>query len=209
MRRKQLLKTAERLAQARAKAAAPPAPAPTPPAVSSAVEAPAPPRALAASPPTPLHPSLPAKPGTTPVIQSTSSSENLSASTSAPKRTSTPAPAPSPPAPAPAQSAEPTPIILPPDDQIQKYEEVSSFVQSIACHCPYSDQHICVTRANNVGLGWLSGQHEINTCNISAKLAQAISSRWRWRLKKRRKKRKRGRSEKKLQLMKRGCQPPL
>ncbi|CDO77293.1 hypothetical protein BN946_scf184753.g43 [Trametes cinnabarina] len=141
MRKKQLLQKAERMAQARAKAAAlkdgatapglpaaantaPPEP-PTQPAAAASVSSPDL-RQNASSPPVfpPLHPSLPAKPGTTPV-----SGESAAAS---PARVSTPVPppaAPAPPTPASATAPTPTPapepasIVLPPDDMIQKYEE--------------------------------------------------------------------------------------
>ncbi|RDX44303.1 UDP-glucose 4-epimerase [Lentinus brumalis] len=132
MRRKMLMKQAERIAQARAKAAALkegatgpglPAAANTapasaaPPAVPSSTSASSQDGLKAPGTPTPLHPSLPAKPGTTPVP-----GESAAAS---PARVSTPNPPPAAPAtPAPpAPAPEAAPIVLPPDEQIMKYEE--------------------------------------------------------------------------------------
>ncbi|KAI9067221.1 UDP-glucose 4-epimerase [Trametes sanguinea] len=141
MRKKQLMQRAERMAQARAKAAAlkdgTPAPGlpaaantvpsnpPAQPAVTATPNTPEA-RQNASSPPAPapLHPSLPAKPGTTPVP-----GESAAAS---PARVATPNPPPAAPAtptlpptaaPTPAPAPEPAPIVLPPDDMIQKYEE--------------------------------------------------------------------------------------
>ncbi len=134
MRRKMLMKQAERIAQARAKAAALkegttgpglPAAANTapasaaPPAVPSSTSASSQDGLKAPGTPTPLHPSLPAKPGTTPVP-----GESAAAS---PVRVSTPNPppaAPATPTPAAVPAPEPIPIVLPPDEQIMKYEEV-------------------------------------------------------------------------------------
>ncbi|KAF7792534.1 hypothetical protein EIP86_003575 [Pleurotus ostreatoroseus] len=132
MRKKQLAKTAERIAQARAKAAASAAPSPAPTSTPAPAPAPtpgtpapdgAPPRPSTQSTPAPgsaatppLHPSLPAKPGT---VRAAPAQE-------------TPAPAPVPaaptivaPTPTPAVVVPP-PIVepaLPPDDMISKYEE--------------------------------------------------------------------------------------
>ncbi|GBE77325.1 THO complex subunit 1 [Sparassis crispa] len=137
MRRTQLIRTAERIQQARAKvtathkeaaahagAASPAAGSPMHLSPSSSQEAisagqPAHPRAIHASP---LHPSLPAKPGTTPVPSSTSQ-DSLVALSSSPARVSTPVPpAPVAPTAAPAHG-ETAPVVLPPDDQITQYEE--------------------------------------------------------------------------------------
>ncbi|KAI9432083.1 THO complex subunit 1 transcription elongation factor-domain-containing protein [Lactarius indigo] len=123
MRKKTLARQAERVAAARAKAAATSA-ASTPGTQESAPESTKP--AIPTSTPTPvagspLHPSLPAKPGAAP--------ENAQA-----PPTSSPAPAPTPPAPAPAPATTPAapervatpapvPIPIPPDEQITKLEE--------------------------------------------------------------------------------------
>ncbi|KAI0640295.1 UDP-glucose 4-epimerase [Trametes polyzona] len=153
MRKKQLTQKAERMAQARAKAAAlkDGAPAPGLPAAANTAPSNAPPAqaapAPAASPdgqarqnasgtPAPLHPSLPAKPGSTPAPgESAGSPARVStpnpppaaaqtnpAPTPAPAPASTPAPAAAP-TPAPVPTPEPAPIVLPPDDLIRKYEE--------------------------------------------------------------------------------------
>ncbi|KAI0652734.1 UDP-glucose 4-epimerase [Trametes meyenii] len=163
MRRKQLLQKAERMAQARAKAAAlkegasapaTPAtasPAPThPPSQPVAVQQDNPNGPRHNQPPpgataTPLHPSLPAKPGTTPApgdsaapsparvatpnppsapAATPASSVPASMPVSAPAPATVPAPTPTPtPAPAPAPAPEPAPVVLPPDDLMHKYEE--------------------------------------------------------------------------------------
>ncbi|RPD64553.1 hypothetical protein L227DRAFT_649768 [Lentinus tigrinus ALCF2SS1-6] len=134
MRKKMLTKQAERIAQARTKAAALKEGAPAPGLSLPAVATPTPastvlPSSASASSqdglkapgtPTPLHPSLPAKPGTTPVP-----GESAAAS---PARISTPnpppaAPATPTPAPPPTPATEPAPIVLPPDEQLMKYEE--------------------------------------------------------------------------------------
>ncbi|KAH9884633.1 UDP-glucose 4-epimerase [Cubamyces lactineus] len=147
MRRKQLMQRAERLAQARARSAAPKdsANAPGLPAITNAVPLNPPAQAVpaaSASPesqaaarqnmpsastptPAPLHPSLPAKPGTTPVPGESAAASPARVATPNPQPAPAPAasvPAPAP-TPAPAPAPEPAPIVLPPDDMIQKYEE--------------------------------------------------------------------------------------
>ncbi|TBU42542.1 UDP-glucose 4-epimerase [Dichomitus squalens] len=140
MRKKQLTKQAERIAAARAKAAAVKdgAAAPGTPAASSVVpnsasattvttsasqdslSPPKPNPSLSA--PVPLHPSLPAKPGSTPVPESAAASPARVSTPNPlpPAAPSTPTPAPATPVPAPA---DPTPIVLPPDAQLARYEE--------------------------------------------------------------------------------------
>ena len=148
MRRNQLMKQAERIAQARAKAAAQreaamaPAPAPAPaPSPAPTADANAAPADGSATPKTnglaapSLHPSLPAKPGASP-----GPSDGAPASSPArvetpnppgtpnPSTAAPPAAAPPAPAPAPAPAPEPAPVlVLPPDAQIDKFEEVSPF----------------------------------------------------------------------------------
>ncbi|KAG1904509.1 THO complex subunit 1 transcription elongation factor-domain-containing protein [Suillus fuscotomentosus] len=142
MRRKQLVKNAERLAQARAKAAAlqessarqeTPAPASTP-AEPSKVELPAASFSALLSTPSisssPLHPSLPPKPGSSPVksfLEAGASSPARPPITLAPPSSTIAAPTPTPSA---AASVSETPSIsVPPpassltDDQIARYEE--------------------------------------------------------------------------------------
>ncbi|OJT13963.1 THO complex subunit 1 [Trametes pubescens] len=151
MRRKQLTQKAERIAQARAKAATPQdgAPAPGPPAAASTVpSAPAAQPAPTAAPsvsspdpaatharntlsaPAPLHPSLPAKPGTTPASGESAAPSPARVATPNPPPAATAVPTPAPivalapaPTPAPAPILEPAAIVLPPDDLIRKYEE--------------------------------------------------------------------------------------
>ncbi|KAI0352233.1 UDP-glucose 4-epimerase [Trametes cingulata] len=143
MRKKQLAQKAERMAQARARAAAlkngatapelpaaastapsnptPPAAQPAPAASAASPDSQAAPRPNGPNASVPLHPSLPAKPGTTPV-------PGESAAPS-PARVATPNPPPAPtpaaaaPAPAPVPAPEPAPVVLPPDEIILKYEE--------------------------------------------------------------------------------------
>ena len=133
MRRKMLIKQAERIAQARAKAQQAAASkegaastpnlsavansSPTSPAIPSSTSASSQDGLKPPGTPTLLHPSLPAKPG--------ANGENAAAS---PGRVSTPNPQPAAPAtPTPSAPApEPAPIVLPPDEQIMKHEEVSS-----------------------------------------------------------------------------------
>ncbi len=140
------MKQAERIAQARAKAAALkegatgpglPAAANTaasaaPPAVPSSTSASSQDGLKAPGTPTPLHPSLPAKPGTTPVP-----GESAAAS---PARVSTPNPPPAAPATPtpPALAPEAAPIVLPPDEQIMKYEEVRISRQRSCALCSQS-----------------------------------------------------------------------
>lgn len=117
MRRKQLAKTAERLAQARAKAAsakdgASSSPHPHPSSTETAAAG-APSR-IPTSSSAPLHPSLPAKPGTTTIPASVSLDGAV---------TTSPSPAPPAASPAPPAAAEPAPA-LPPDEVISGYEEV-------------------------------------------------------------------------------------
>ncbi|OCH90556.1 hypothetical protein OBBRIDRAFT_887644 [Obba rivulosa] len=116
MRKKQLAKTAERLAQARARAAAQQqaAESPAPPASAASTPARAAPTPAAATPP--LHPSLPAKPGTLPLPPAP-----LESAAASPVRVPTPDPPPATPTPTPAP--EPVVVVLPPDEQIAKYEE--------------------------------------------------------------------------------------
>ncbi|KAH9854374.1 THO complex subunit 1 transcription elongation factor-domain-containing protein [Lenzites betulinus] len=144
LRKKQLTQKAERMAQARARAAAlkdgTPAPglqavmttAPSnPPAQPAAAAAPSPEaqRQNASGGPTLLHPSLPAKPGSTPAPGESAapsparvSTPNPPPTAAAPTPVSAPLPTPTP-APAAAPTPEPAPIVLPPDDMIRKYEE--------------------------------------------------------------------------------------
>ncbi|KAI0801474.1 UDP-glucose 4-epimerase [Fomes fomentarius] len=131
MRKQQLTKQAERIAQARAKAAALKEAAAAPglsaapdtavasTSVSSAApsDSVAPPKAPGT--PNPLHPSLPAKPGTTPVPGESAASSPIRVSTPNPGAQLAAAPA----TPTPAPAPEPAPIMLPHDEQIQKYEE--------------------------------------------------------------------------------------
>ncbi|OSX67145.1 hypothetical protein POSPLADRAFT_1164424 [Postia placenta MAD-698-R-SB12] len=123
MRKKQLTKAAERIAQARAKAAAAREAAASPakePALAQETTAPAPaqtsPRPTSAS--APLHPSLPAKPGTAPPTSASMDSvaQPTPALTPAPAPVATPSPAPAPAAPEPAPT-------LPADEIIAGYEE--------------------------------------------------------------------------------------
>lgn len=123
MRKKQLTKAAERIAQARAKAAAAREAAASPakePALAQETTAPAPaqtsPRPTSAS--APLHPSLPAKPGTAPPTSASMDSvaQPTPALTPAPAPVATPSPAPAPAAPEPAPA-------LPADEIIAGYEE--------------------------------------------------------------------------------------
>ena len=139
MRKKQLIKQAERIAAARAKAAAlkDGAAAPGLPATANTVQNSTSATTIAtagsqeslspskanppSSTPVPLHPSLPAKPGTTPVPESAAASPaRVSTPIPPPAASSTSTSAPVTPTPAP----EPAPIVLPPDDQLAKYEEV-------------------------------------------------------------------------------------
>ncbi|KAM5538332.1 hypothetical protein V8D89_007934 [Ganoderma adspersum] len=143
MRKKQLTKQVERIAAARAKAQAAAAPkdsagtpaASTPP-IPPSVTTPAlsasgsqdslPPSKSSSQPtlngPAPLHPSLPAKPGTTPVPENAVPSPVRVATPNPPPAAPSPTPTPAVSSPVPAP-AEPAPIQLPPDDQIRKYEE--------------------------------------------------------------------------------------
>ncbi|OJA18064.1 hypothetical protein AZE42_05422 [Rhizopogon vesiculosus] len=151
MRRKQLMKNAERLAQARAKAAAAiaestgpstatqetPAPAPTPiPAAETKVEPPTTslPALLAVPgiPSSPLHPSLPPKPGSSPIKPLTEAGATSPPSTAAPAPPSSmiAAPTPTPAAASASASTSETisaavPSPAPPltDDQITRFEE--------------------------------------------------------------------------------------
>ncbi|PIL31082.1 hypothetical protein GSI_05778 [Ganoderma sinense ZZ0214-1] len=141
MRKKQLMKQAERIAAARAKAAqataapkdgagaraasTPPIPA-TPAMSASGSQDSLPPSkstnsqsALASAP---LHPSLPAKPGTTPGPEGAVPSPVRVATPNPPPAAPSPTPTPAVASPAPA-APEPAPIQLPPDEQIKKYEE--------------------------------------------------------------------------------------
>ncbi|KAJ8586500.1 UDP-glucose 4-epimerase [Rhizopogon salebrosus TDB-379] len=142
MRRKQLMKNAERLAQARAKAAAAtialqestalqetPTAAPTLiPVTETKVEPPI--TSLSASP---LHPSLPPKPGTAPVkllADAGASSPARPPSTVTPAPVSSAIAAPTPiPTPVAVPASETTPAVVPPpappltDDQITRFEE--------------------------------------------------------------------------------------
>ncbi|KAI1791959.1 UDP-glucose 4-epimerase [Ganoderma leucocontextum] len=139
MRKKQLMKQAERVAAARAKAAAAKdggaaAASPIPNSVSTPVlsttgsqESLPPSKASSQPTPTgsvPLHPSLPAKPGTTPVPDSAAPSPVRVATPNPPPAAPSPTPVPAPAAALPAPGpAEHPPIELPPDEQIRKYEE--------------------------------------------------------------------------------------
>ena len=148
MRKKQLMKQAERIAAARAKAQAAAAPkdgtAGTPAASTPPIPAGTMTPALSASgsqdslPPSksssqpalggsaPLHPSLPAKPGTTPAPENAAPSPVRVATPNPPPAAPSPTPTPAvaSPVPPPAEQPAPAPIQLPPDDQIRKYEEV-------------------------------------------------------------------------------------
>lgn len=122
-----LVRSAERMAQARARAAAaatsPPSPVKepsTPKATLSAPDVVSPSTPLSGAR-SPLHPSLPAKPGLTPSKTDDASSVRPPAVT--------PAPAPVPvvvtvPTSALVATASPAPTALPPDDQINRLEEV-------------------------------------------------------------------------------------
>ncbi|KAG6901723.1 hypothetical protein C0995_008691 [Termitomyces sp. Mi166 len=77
----------------------------------------------------PLHPSLPAKPGSTPRKLSPSQDVEMSEASAAPVPTPTPAPAPE------AVPAEPKPVEIPPDPLISKYEE-ASIIPIISILCP-------------------------------------------------------------------------
>ncbi|KAL4250311.1 hypothetical protein ABKN59_003143 [Abortiporus biennis] len=124
MRKKQLLKTAERIAQARAKAAAAsapsPAPVPVPVTPQEPVPAPVPtaPRSMPSSGPVPLQHPLPAKPGTSPPKPQPTLEPSPAPVVPTPAPVVTPSPAP-----APVPIPVPPPVELPPDEQITKYEE--------------------------------------------------------------------------------------
>lgn len=114
MRKKQLVKTAERIAQARAKAAAAAAQTPSPPKPTNTAtpETPSTPRPISSTPTPTLHHPLPAKPGTSPPKPPTPAQPEpipVTAPVLPPVVAVTPAP---------------EPVVLPPDDQIAKYEEV-------------------------------------------------------------------------------------
>ncbi|KAH7916389.1 THO complex subunit 1 transcription elongation factor-domain-containing protein [Hygrophoropsis aurantiaca] len=134
MRRKALARNAERIAQARAKAAPPKEMAPLPaippeiPAASSdelKVEQPVvAPRPIATT--SPLHPSLPAKPGSSPSkpIPEAGAASPIRAVVPISVPPSVPAPsALSAPVPAPSPAPPPSTPTLPTDDQILKFEE--------------------------------------------------------------------------------------
>ncbi|KAH9056853.1 hypothetical protein EDB87DRAFT_1675852 [Lactarius vividus] len=127
MRKKTLARQAERVAAARAKATA--TSASTPSTQENALESTKPPTSASTPTPaagSPLHPSLPAKPGPP---SPTKAPENAQA-----PLTPSPAPTPTPPAPAPAPATipaapervatpAPAPVPTPPDEQITKLEE--------------------------------------------------------------------------------------
>lgn len=146
-RKKTLARTAERIALAKAKASAAaiavPAPVPAPaspikePATPKETNAPLPdaakpdismnlsPSTLLSGGRSPLHPSLPAKPGlTSPLAKPTSAQELPPAKPAAvPSPAPTPVQAPVPSVPAPV-APSPVPVALPADDQINRLEEV-------------------------------------------------------------------------------------
>lgn len=185
LRKKQLTQKAERMAQARARAAALKDGTPAPGLQAVATTAPSnpqtqPPAAAAPSPeaqrqnasggPALLHPSLPAKPGSTPAPGESAapsparvSTPNPPSAATAPAPVSAPAPAPTP-APAAAPTPEPAPIVLPPDDMIRKYEEVcasSHNSKSLLTNCS------SVIRTSSVGHGSRCGRRETSTCSTS------------------------------------------
>lgn len=183
MRRKQLMKNAERLAQARAKAAAAaialqestalqetPTAAPTStPVTETKVEPPI--TSLSASP---LHPSLPPKPGTAPVkllADAGASSPARPPSTVTPAPVSSAIAAPTPiPTPVAVPASETTPAVVPPpappltDDQITRFEEVQNTIILSTMSLTF------LSRTNNVGHGLHCAQREISICNILARL---------------------------------------
>jgi len=117
----------------------------------------------------PLHPSLPAKPGIT--SSKSSSTPEISAKTAlTPARVPTPTPIG---ASTVAAAPSPTPIAPPTDDQIARLEEVSFF------HTIFFSLHskfgMFVSRTSNAGHGWPCGQLEITTYSTSAKLGLETS----------------------------------
>jgi hypothetical protein len=128
MRKKTLARQAERIAAARAKAAAATTGTSTPGAQENAVEQ-TKPATSATTAGGPLHPSLPAKPGSASPPKASEASQAQPTPTLTPP---TPAPAPSDPAPTPAPAPAPAaPVITPSDEQILKLEEVIFFYQGI------------------------------------------------------------------------------
>lgn len=153
LRKKQLTKAAERIAQARAKAAAASAatvasPAPPPSTLlqeaTTSVPSPVPRPASTAPPPAaPLHPSLPAKPGS--VLPPAPAVEPASKPIIAP--TPTPAVPPAPP-------VVPPELVLPPDAQITQHEEVRLF--SFIYLCMFTYYHFPCYLQNKQRFSWLA-----------------------------------------------------
>ncbi len=121
MRKKTLARQAERVAAARAKTAATVTGTPTTQETAVEQTKPATPATATGSP---LHPSLPAKPGSaSPSKASESSQAQPTPAPTTPTPTPTPAPAERVPTPAPPPTP---PVASPPDEQILKLEEVTS-----------------------------------------------------------------------------------
>lgn len=189
MRKKTLAKTVERLAQAKAKAKAtaaaavakaeeeanaavvkaPQSPATVPMDVTLSSSASQPPNSAAS----PLHPSLPPKPGSSPFKPSSSSSQD------APKPL-TPVPPAEPTAPTPTPLPQlqlvPTPIetTYPTDEQILKLEEVRSLDFLRLSHL-FLNASPCY-RTSSDGRGSRSGRPVISIYSISEKSEQVMSN---------------------------------
>ena len=166
MRKKQLMKQAEHIAAVRAKAQAAtaakdgastptavatlpiPTSATTPALPTSGSQDSLPPPKSSSQPaltgPTPLHPSLPAKPDTTPVPEVVPLPVRM-ATPNPPPAVPSPTPVPTVASPAPAPTpAEPASLDLPPDDQIKKFEEVRVLVS-------FGTQHASCSPAKRLG----------------------------------------------------------
>jgi len=128
MRKKTLARQIERIAAARAKAAATSASTPTS-TQENAAESTKPANSTSTSTPasgSPLHPSLPAKPGSGSSSKAPENAQAQPALSPAPTPTPpapVPAPAPTPVAPERVATPAPAPISIPPDEQILKLEE--------------------------------------------------------------------------------------
>ena len=164
--RKKRLDKISALAKAKATAAPPPPTIVVTPDVSSVikVESPAPrpdpaPSTLTAPRPSssPLHPSLPPKPGSPSKPVSVSQEPPKVAPTTNVVPATVPATAP---APVPVATLAPAPATTPVDDEIAKYEEVSSTTTGI----PFEllTKAVFLSRTNNAGHGLLYGRPAIS-----------------------------------------------
>ena len=163
MRKKTLARQAERIATARAKAVATVTSTST---TQETVVEQTKPATTATAAGSPLHPSLPAKPGS---ASPSKSSESSQAQPTPAPTTPTPVPAPTEHVPTPAPAPATTPATVPSDEQILKLEEVIN-ISKIEKNRT-RDLTLSFCRTSSVGRGWPYVRPATNTSRSSPRSA--------------------------------------